>query len=255
MFVIAVAVAVMADRVRSTSERYARLYRLAQDRLLTAQEADRAQMALDLHDSLGQTLSALSMALEVAAQGRPATPRSRRAIELARELTSTATEETRDVARRLRPPRIEQVGLAGAVRELARRTGMPVRVRIDETDAAPLHPDIAIGAYRIVQEALANAARHARAKAILVTYSQTAADLSIGIQDDGCGFEVSALPDRGLGLTGMLERANVLGGELTVRSALGLGTVVELVVPLGPRSPSGHRVDQLGSDPAAAEAS
>lgn len=235
MFIIAVLVAVMADNVRSTSQRYARLYRLAQDRLLTAQEAERHRLALDLHDGVGQTLSALALTLEVADRAAPGSVRRAQAVRRGRELAASATEETRAVAQRLRPARIERIGLASAVRELARGSGLPARVRVDRSfAAADMAPEVAVGVYRIVQEAFANIARHADAKSVVVTIAQHRGTLLVNVRDDGQGFTVDQSSDRGLGLAGMADRAALLGGEVEIRSAVGHGTTVTIQVPIAP---------------------
>ncbi len=233
MFVIALVVAVMADRVRTTSQRYAQLYRLAQDRLLTAQEAERSRLSLDLHDGVGQILSALAMTLEVAAQSRPGTDADRAALERARRLAAVATDETRNVALRLRPPRIERVGLAAAIGELARGTGLPVEVRGNAVTAIQIvEPDVAVGIYRVVQEALANVARHAKATAVVVDMSIEGAEFFVSVKDDGCGFDVNDVEGKGLGLAGIRERAAMAHGNVDISSAPGAGTTIVVRVPL-----------------------
>jgi signal transduction histidine kinase len=233
MFLIAGVVAVMADYVQTASQRYAHLYRLAQDRLVTAQEAERNRLALDLHDGVGQTLSALALTLEAAAKEPPGNPSSMHALRRGRELVETATAETRHVAQRLRPRRLEKIGLAAAVRDLAATMGMPARVHVDRSFSGQgIGPDVAVGVYRIVQEALANAARHSAARLVTITIAQPE-DLVVVVQDDGIGFDKHQVSERGLGLPGMRERAGLLGGRVEILATPGKGTTVRIQVPIG----------------------
>jgi signal transduction histidine kinase len=236
MFLIAGVVAVMADYVQTASQRYARLYRMAQDRLLTAQEAERNRLALDLHDGVGQTLSALALTLEVASGGPPGNPASVWALRRGRELAASAADDTRQVAQRLRPRRLEEIGLAAAIRDLAATAGMAVRIHVDQTyTGSTITPEIAVGVYRIVQEALANTARHSNANLVAITIAQPN-DLVVIVQDNGVGFDRSEVRERGLGLSGMRERAGVLGGRVEMRSAPGFGTTVRIHMPVDGRA-------------------
>jgi signal transduction histidine kinase len=234
MFVIAVLVAVMADRVGATSRHYARLYRLTNDRLLTAQEAERNRLALDLHDGVGQIMAALSLTLEAASAAGDTPSDVRRSILRARQLAATATDETRNVAQRLRPARLDKAGLAAALHELANHAGLPVQVRVGSplSELDHLDPSIAVSVFRIVQEALANAARHSAAGSTLVTLARAGGELIVTVRDDGQGFNTRLAADRGLGLPGMRERARLVRGTLSITCPPGGGTLVRLSVPL-----------------------
>jgi signal transduction histidine kinase len=243
MFVIAVLMAVMADRVGATSRRYAGLYRLTKDRLLTALEVERNRLALDLHDGVGQTLAALSLTLEAASSAGDA-PAMQEAVIRARQLAAAATDETRDVAQRLRPAWLDKAGLAAALHALATQAGLPVQVRVDSplSELDHLDPSIAVNAYRIVQEALANAARHSGAESVLVTLGRRSGELIVTVSDGGLGFDTRLLAARGLGLPGMQERARLVRGALSIASQPGAGTVVRLSVPLA-ESAGGLAID------------
>ena len=237
LVVISIVVALMAHRVSTTAQRYAALYRQASDRLVTAQEDERERLARDLHDRVGQTLTAVVLTLdaaEAALSAEPHAPSSlaQTTIRRAQTLAAAALDEARQVATQLRPARIHEVGLGGTLRDLAQSAGIPVEVRFDPTILPPglLEPEREIGAYRIVQEAVGNAARHSRAAHVWIT-AEVAGDLvTLQVGDDGIGFDQSAR-SHGLGLAGMQERADSLRGRLDVRSTPGAGTTVELVIP------------------------
>jgi signal transduction histidine kinase len=241
MVAISVIVAVMADLLSTSSKRYAALYRQASDRLHGAHEEERARLARDLHDGVGQTLTAVVLTLDAAEAalhadpGGPATAAGS-SIRRAQVLAAAALDEVRDVAAQLRPARIHEIGLGAAVLNLADGAGLPVDVRLDPRDLPPglLSAEGEIDAYRIVQEALGNAARHSRAGHVWIDGGIVDDLLRIEIGDDGAGFDATAI-GRGLGLDGMEERAAILNGRLEVRSRPGGGTTVELIVPLPAR--------------------
>jgi signal transduction histidine kinase len=252
MAVIACIVAIMADRVTNTGRRYAALYREASDRLLTAQEDERQRLAVDLHDGVGQTMTALTLTLDAAetsmgARARanaPGVPEVRRA----RDLAGIALDEVRGVALRLRPPRLREAGLVSAIEELAASAGVPVEFATDPTLQRPglLPPDREVETYRIVQEALANATRHSHAGRIRVTVTRVDRALRIEVVDDGVGFEWPAARQGGLGLASMRERAAAVNGALHVQSRRGTGTVVRLDVPLTARVTAALAPEPLG---------
>ena len=243
MVVISIVVAVMADRVSTTSRRYAVLYREASGRLLTAQEDERRHLAADIHDGVGQTMTALTLTLDAAESmlwaGKDApSVLSRGAIGRAQELAALALEEARDVARRLRPARIRETGLLAAVTELAGAAGTPVALELDPTLIRPglLPIDTEVEAFRIVQEALGNSVRHARADRRWISARQSDGRLELEVGDDGVGFERKAGDPPGFGLAGMADRAAAIAGQLTVDSGHRRGTVVTLRLPLSPET-------------------
>jgi signal transduction histidine kinase len=248
MVLISVLVAIMADRQAAISSEYTRLYRETSDRLLTAQEDERARLARDLHDGVGQTLTALTLTLDAAesvlwAGEQTPSGLSRAAILRAQEIAAIALEDTRDVAGQLRPARLHQTGLAAAIRELAVRSGLPMVVRVDPATLRRelLAPEQEIEVYRIVQEALGNAARHSGAEHVWVGITERAGRLRIEVGDDGRGFHPAAVRSRGLGLAGMRDRATIAGATLVIRSAPSRGTAITLTVPLAepPSAPAG----------------
>jgi len=239
MLIIIIVVAVMADRVSSMSRRYATLYRQANDRLLTAQEDERKRLALDLHDGVGQVLTALTLTLDAAenllwadADGPPR--HAEAALTRSQQLAAMALEETHDVAFRLRPARIVETGLAASLRELARASSASIDVVVDPSVVRPglLPPEMELEAFRIAQEAIGNALRHANAKRIRIGLAENRDGLRLDISDDGLGFDPRKVADRGLGLAGMRERAAVIGAGLEVVSRIGRGSRVTLQIPM-----------------------
>lgn len=232
MFVIAVLVAWMADRRDATANRYAGLFRQASERLLTVEEDERRRIALELHDGVGHLLTALTLTLDAADD--PAESESTSGVGAARQLAATALAEVRHLAHWMRPARIEERGLAAAIRDVATQSGFPVRVQIDDTldSLSTLEPTVTVAVYRIVQEALANAARHSGAPGADVWIGARGGRLSVVVADEGRGFDAAASVDQGIGLPGMYERAELLGGRLSIHSVAGGGTRVKLDFPM-----------------------
>jgi signal transduction histidine kinase len=238
LIVISIVVAVMADRLSSTTRRYTALYRQASDRLVTAHEEERRSLARDLHDGVGQTLTAAILTLDAAeaalALGVEESPiTTREAIRQAKALVATALDEARDVATRLGPARIREIGLGAATRNLAESAGIPVEVRFDPAILPPglLEPEREIALYRILQEAIGNAARHSRAEHVWIDGEVGGGLIHLTVGDDGAGFDESAM-ERGLGLAGIHERADILLGRVEVRSRPGAGTTVAVTIPV-----------------------
>jgi signal transduction histidine kinase len=236
MLVIAVLVALMADRREAAARHYATLFGRASARLLAVQEDERRRFARELHDGLGQTITALTLTLDAAIDGTTKDER----LASARRLASDALLETHDLATRLRPARIDQLGLAGALKDLSRTAGCPVRLVIDPAASAVgiLTPGAAVEVYRMAQEALANVVRHSGAELAEMSLTmRNERTLRLLISDSGRGFEPSATRDSGLGLAGMRERAVLLAATLTIMSAPGAGTTITVDVPIGAVSP------------------
>jgi len=235
---IALVIAYLADRIGTSARRYAALYREASERLLTAHEQERGRLARDLHDGVGQTLTAVILTLDAAeaelwSGANPPSNLARGSIHRAQSLASAALDEARDVAARLRPSRIHEIGLGAALVNLARDVGVLITVRFDPTILPPglLAPEAEIDAYRVVQEALSNAARHSAARSVWIDASVERTEVRLEIGDDGRGMDTSARGE-GLGLAGMDERAAILKADLQISSSPGNGTVVRLTIPI-----------------------
>ena len=146
----------------------------------------------------------------------PPSPRQR--VASARTLADAALAGTRDLSHRIRPTRLEERGLVAAVRDLASQSGFQVSVDADDAAADPhlLGATATVEVYRIIQEALANAARHSGAPQARVSITQRDERLTVVVTDDGHGFDPADVPESGIGLAGMLERSRLLGGQLWI---------------------------------------
>jgi two-component system sensor histidine kinase UhpB len=198
---------------------------------LGAQEAERARIAQELHDGVGQSLTALL--LEMGMLTETATGPMRDSLEGAREATRASLDEVRDVARRLRPHVLEDLGLRSALAALTTDLFTHVDTHVRRgimPGIPPLHDAVELVVFRVAQEALTNVARHARARTVELTLGMRGEELVLTVSDDGIGIGHQA---DGTGLRGMRERALLVGGRLDVRRRDGGGTVVSLAVPVG----------------------
>ena len=210
--------------------------------ILEVQEKERQRVARDLHDGIGQQLTALKFGLEGLRVGEEGSREAERLAQL-RDLCKDLIRGVRMATFNLSPPELTDYGLAPALEkmasELSRLTGERVVFRNDGAPAERLDPTAEVNLYRVTQEAVNNAIKYARANFILVTLSAGERLLSINVDDDGRGFdpETAERHDEGsgLGLAFMRERIADLGGRLFVRSELGEGTRVAINVPLSPR--------------------
>lgn len=231
MFAIAVLVAWMADREQSVGRRYAGLYRETRDRLVRAQEEERGRIARDLHDGIGQTLAALTLTLDAASTGSET--ETAVAVDRSRELAREALADTRLAAERIRPRRLAERGLASALRAMTSTPGGQVAVTIGPGADVRLPADAELDTYRIAQEAVRNAIQHASAGHIAISLARTVSGLRLEIVDNGMGFDRTAVDPQRLGMVGMSERADAIGGELRVDTAAGQGTRITLTIPAG----------------------
>ena len=202
------------------------------DRVVVAARHDeRVRLARELHDGLGQTLT--SAALVARSLEATLGDVSGSAAEL-RRLVEAALTETRTIMWRLRPTDVEQLGFEGALHALAEtfQRCHGVRVDIHLSGLGDLSPVVETAAYRVAQEAMTNAVKHAEPAALSVVVFRRRSTLTLVVEDDGTGFDLSApARDGGVGIPGMRERAADLGGRLDLESTLGHGTTVRLVVP------------------------
>ena len=201
--------------------------------VLRAQEAERARLARDLHDEVNQALAAVSMRLAATAEGAP--PEFAEELAETQRLATQAMHELLGLARELRPTALDDHGLVVALRTQVRmfgeRWGIAAHFAADGT--RPLLGEFEqLVAYRVVQEALSNAARHAQPTKVKVTVSGChAAEVKVTVTDDGLGFDPDRLDHGRSGLAGMRERALLARARIDVRSAPGEGTTVQLTLP------------------------
>ncbi len=231
MFTIAVLVAWMADREKSVGRRYASLYQATRDRLVRAEEEERGRLARDLHDGIGQTLTALTLTLDAAtAAGDDATRDGD--LTRARALALEAIDETRNVSERIHPARLTERGLASTIRAMASAPGGRIEVVIGpDADIRLWSQEAELETYRIAQEAVRNAIDHAAANHIRVALDREPDGLRLEILDDGRGFDPATVDPHRLGLVGMRERAAAIGAAFRIVSEPGRGTLVRLTLP------------------------
>jgi signal transduction histidine kinase len=199
-------------------------------RLVSAHEEERSRIARELHDQLGQLLTYLQMLL---GQDEGELAQSGKTLGELRKILDQAMTLVRDLARELRPPLLEELGLLpalrGLVKQFSERTGIAVQCSFPEALALP-HP-AALAAYRIVQEALTNVARHAGTREAQVRVQSKGGTVTVEVQDSGLGFDMGHT-GQSLGILGMQERALSEGGKLTIQSAEGAGTLVSARLPV-----------------------
>jgi two-component system NarL family sensor kinase len=215
----------------------ARLF--AQSATLGALE-ERNRLARELHDTLAQGLAAISLQLEsadVLLEAGTAPSRAQAAVRRALGLAQATLEEARRSVQDLRAAPLEGRSLGEALALLSQGVGAQPgpAVSFELVGAArPLPPRVESGLYRIAQEALNNAVQHAQASHVLLRLAVSPAEASLRVSDDGTGFDPEQLPAGRFGLVGLNERARLLGGHLDLKTSLGSGTCVEVVVPLAP---------------------
>jgi signal transduction histidine kinase len=219
---------------RLVAERAEREMRQLSQRLVATQEEERRHLSRELHDHVGQVLTALRMELGRIDRGRsPHDARLGAAVVEAKHLVDKMFRTVRDLALGLRPSMLDDLGLRAAlewlVRDTARRSGVDVDLAIDgDVDTLPDPHQTCV--YRVVQEALTNCVRHSKAQSIAVGLRSDGRMLNVSVTDDGVGFDPRARRD-GLGLRGIEERGKELGGALAIRTSPG-GTVVAMELPL-----------------------
>ena len=205
-------------------------------RLLEVQEEERRHLARELHDEFGQLLATITLQLHAAKTLAGESARS--ILEECMSILQRGGDQVRSLALELRPTMLDAAGLDATLRWLAsqheQRTGIATEV-VGHLNEVP--GEVAIAAFRVIQEALTNVLRHAQAQHIWIELSQSDGAVELLVRDDGVGFDVSKTLDwaanRGhLGLLGMKERVQILGGRLEVDSKPGLGTRIRLSLPL-----------------------
>jgi two-component system sensor histidine kinase UhpB len=233
-------------RTQQTLERLNRELELSHERLralsrrlFEVQEEERRRLARDLHDDVGQALTALKIQLESLARGGGELAARSRVDECVDTVQHTL-ERVRQLSLSLRPPQLDDLGLAAALRShldrQARVAGLQAHF---ETEDAPqdLAPDTETACFRVAQEAINNVLRHARARNLWVRLFTAGGRLAISVRDDGQGFDIDSVRERSLsgaslGLIGMEERMALAGGSFELRSAPGQGTILLATFPL-----------------------
>ncbi|HZX33311.1 MAG TPA: sensor histidine kinase [Rhodocyclaceae bacterium] len=198
-------------------------------------EQERRSIAREIHDELGQLLTALKMECSLLRRQYPDDPLLQKKIETMRSLLDNTIGVVRHVVSNLRPPALDH-GIIPAIEWLAEdfslRWEMPCRLELDADDIL-LDDTRATALFRIIQESLTNVARHAAASEVVISLGRQESLLRLTILDNGCGFDPAVVAKKpGFGLQGMRERALAFDGTMRVASAPGAGTAVTVVIPL-----------------------
>lgn len=209
--------------------------------VVRAQEEERRRMAREMHDGPAQLLANVVLRIDVCLRlldQDTDTGRLRQELSQLKELVRLSLQDVRKVIFDLRPLALDDLGLVPAlnayVKDYQARTGVEVELRGSGADRR-FDPALELAVFRTVQEALTNVARHSGASRVRLSVDVQESELRVTIQDNGSGFDVSALgrrADRSFGLAGMAERARLVGGHLEVESEIGKGTSIRLVVPV-----------------------
>jgi signal transduction histidine kinase len=223
------------DKERDLTRSRSQLRQLSA-RLLTLQEDERERISRELHDQLGQLLTALGLDLDWCVRHGPEKLQER--LREAVRLTQQAIAETRELCSTLRPGDLQGVQLADALKtyasEFAARSGITISLN-DKAGELKLPREAGRNLYRIAQEALSNVGRHAHATHVEIELARVDGKLAMSIADDGKGFDPGAITDaHAIGLIGMRERARLIGATVEVHSAPGSGTTIRLELPMSP---------------------
>ena len=223
-----------AEYQTATKQAEKQLRQLSQQ-LVSSQEQERKALSRELHDEIGQLLTALRMELGNLERSRAAAGgEADTHLEQAKKLAETTLKTTRDIAMGLRPAMLDLLGLGPALewqtREYSRRYKTPIQLDVagDLRDLPDPHRTYL---YRIVQEGLTNCARHAQAKNIRVSLKDANGQLAVTVEDDGVGFDQHGGVAYGLGLLGITERVRELCGKIAIQSEPGKGTRLEVMLP------------------------
>ena len=238
----------ISDRVNAEEMlwNYTNRLRTLSARLMEARESERRHIAHELHDEVGQSLTSVKLSLDRIRRnaGDPAVVSGLSAVQ---EELNGLMEIVRDLSLNLRPSHLDTLGLLPTLQWHFKRYTGQTGIAVDfarDSGIRRLPADIETVLYRIVQEALTNAARHAAVESVQVRMDMSDREVRLTIEDKGAGFDVNAALEQGrtMGLSGMRERVDDLGGSLTVRSSRGQGTVLTIALPfLCPLTDSGNR--------------
>jgi signal transduction histidine kinase len=228
-----------SEEQRSVAEEAERQMRQLSQRLVATQEEERKKLSRELHDHVGQMLTALRMELGRIERTRaPADTQIGGTVAECRQLVDNMVRTVRDLALGLRPSMLDDFGLQPAlewhVRDFTRRYGVRVELNVQgDFDGLPDQHRTCV--YRAVQEALTNCVRHAKARAVGVTVTGHANRLEVSVTDDGIGLD-PAVRREGFGLRGIEERVKELDGAMAITSSAGAGTTLAIRIPLPPRT-------------------
>ncbi len=221
------------DRIQKSEEDL----RFLATQLLTAQEQERNRISYELHDDVGQSLTVLKMQLRAAEKHLPEGSKAKQDLEVARNYLNHTVETVRRISKALSPSILVDLGLIKALKHLFKETCREIKCTLHADDVDGLFsPEAQITIYRIFQEILNNIVKHARANHLKLNIKKLEKSVQFWVTDNGEGFDVEEalsgkIKDRGLGLTSMKERVNMLGGSFNIESEEGRGTTITINVP------------------------
>ncbi len=222
--------------------RYQKELKKFSSKIIKAQETERKRISMELHDEMGQALTAISINLAAVERELSSQKKSsvKEKLTATRKLADEALKKVRELALSLRPPILDDLGLIPTLRWLINKFEKRIEFKIDFKALGfkdKLGVEVETVIYRVIQEALTNAVKHAHTKRILIRLENKGNSVSGLIKDDGKGFNVKAVlssnaPEKRIGLIGMRERITVLGGEFGIQSSLKKGTQITFNIPL-----------------------
>ncbi|MBI4596243.1 MAG: GAF domain-containing sensor histidine kinase, partial [Candidatus Tectomicrobia bacterium] len=218
--------------------------RLLSSQLLTVQETERKRMARELHDGIGQMLTAIKFKLESTLQrnGEVLTGEKETALKETIPMIQESIDEVRKIQMDLRPSTLDDLGILATITWFCREfqkiysgIGLDTKIYIQENEIPTALKTVI---YRVMQEAINNLAKHSRANQVILTLGKNGLHIELSIQDNGVGFNPEAIlsplgPKRGFGLTSMSERTELSGGSFSIRSEIGGGTEIKAKWPIG----------------------
>lgn len=223
----------LADTAAALQESEARLREVA-GRAVEATEQERQRVARELHDGVGQSLTAIRLTLHVLSQKLDENDDSRQRVHDVENLVDDSIDELRRIAMALHPAALDRLGLREGISEMCSSVATSAGIHIEQhlidvPDSLPA--SVESSCYRLVQECLTNIVRYARATNVEVRIQNTGSALRVKVEDDGVGFDDSS-PSEGLGLRSMKDRTALLGGTITIESTPGKGTTIEALLPM-----------------------
>lgn len=230
-------VAIRNARLHAEARESAGRLRVLSRQLIEAQETERRRLAYELHDEFGQVTTALKLSLQTLGRsGQALSP-----LDDSIAMVDRLLQQVRELSLDLRPSLLDDFGLGAAVRWLVRRQAERAELVATvggDVEGERFPPEVEIAAFRTVQEAVTNVARHAGAPHLTVELHRRAGALEVVVRDDGAGFDVAAVRERArqglsLGLLGLEERVRLAGGSIEIESARGQGTEIRALFPAG----------------------
>ncbi|WP_241774631.1 MULTISPECIES: PAS domain-containing sensor histidine kinase [Lysinibacillus] len=225
---------VLRDQTIQLKEEEARISKLIIKKLIEAKEEEHKRLAQELHDGVGQSLYTISVALQAIESYVKDNEKLNTYIEEVRNELEQVMNDIKSYSYQLRPHSIDQLGISptlGTLVDSVQKVHPSISIVLETDFEERCHPSVEINVYRVVQEALHNIIKYAKASRVVVRLDKKATDLALYIEDNGVGFDLQHVKKEGLGLKHMEERITLLGGSFTIISAHNKGTQISIQVP------------------------